>query len=455
MSKLLSCRNFRFRRRLQSAVQTRRFTVLAIETSWYHTPSTLSSPNDDTSVALLHSPPDSPGTATLLASKTQTCPNRIYGGIHPLASVQFHRQNLMPLLQSLEIPRKPDLIAVTRGPGMLAALATGVDTAKGLSVAWGVPMVGVHHMQAHALTPRLVAALNGGNGGVEFPFLTLLVSGGHTILLESRALTSHKILAETIDIALGDMVDKCARRILPGEVMESHPEAVSYGAALEKFCFPEEGPDYAYHPHKTPERKQEDEEKVKTWGEWKIARPLTKNEKVHFSDAFSFCGLGSTLDRYFCMKSGGPRSISVEERKALGREVMMIAFEHVASRIVAALQASKTPPSTLVISGGVAANKFLENILSKYLSQNGYDIRIVIPPQKYCTDNAAMIAWAGLEMYRAGYTSAPTATPVRKWSLDNDAHYESNDIDCEPGDKNGPGGVLGISGWVKRETEEL
>lgn len=377
----------------------------------------------------------------------------------------------MPLLQSLEISQKPDLIAVTRGPGMLAALATGIDTAKGLSVAWGIPLIGVHHMQAHALTPRLVAALNGGEGGVEFPFMTLLVSGGHTILLESRGLTSHKILAETIDIALGDMVDKCARRLLPEEVMDSYPEAVSYGAALEKFCFPEKEPEYAYHPGRTPERKREDEEKVKRWGEWKLCRPLTKNEKARFSDAFSFCGLGSTLDRYFSMKDGGPESISVEERKALGREVMMVAFEHVASRIVTSLEASKTPPSALVISGGVAANKFLKNMfalhitsparanalwlrLSNYLSHNGHNIRIAIPPQKYCTDNAAMIAWAGLEMYRAGYTSAPTVTPVRKWSLDNDTYYEVSDIDCEASDKNGPGGVLGISGWVKREVEE-
>lgn len=274
----------------------------------------------------------------------------------------------MPLLQSLEISQKPDLIAVTRGPGMLAALATGIDTAKGLSVAWGIPLIGVHHMQAHALTPRLVAALNGGEGGVEFPFMTLLVSGGHTILLESRGLTSHKILAETIDIALGDMVDKCARRLLPEEVMDSYPEAVSYGAALEKFCFPEKEPEYAYHPGRTPERKREDEEKVERWGEWKLCRPLTKNEKARFSDAFSFCGLGSTLDRYFSMKDGGPESILVEERKALGREVMMVAFEHVASRIVTALEASKTPPSALVISGGVAANKFLKNMFALYIA---------------------------------------------------------------------------------------
>ncbi|PWW77098.1 hypothetical protein C7212DRAFT_278418 [Tuber magnatum] len=425
LSKLLTSQTSRTPWRLRRAVQARRFTVLAIETSC-----------DDTSVALLRSPPGSPSTATLLAHKTLTCPNRVYGGIHPLASVQFHRRNLLPLLQSMEISRKPDLVAVTRGPGMLAALATGFDTAKGLSLAWGTPLIGVHHMQAHALTPRLVAALSGGEGGVEFPFMTLLVSGGHTILLESRGLTSHKILAETIDIALGDMVDKCARRLLPEEIMGSHPEAISYGAALERFCFPEEEeePEYAYHPRKTPERKREDEEKVKRWGEWKLCQPLSKNEKVHFSDAFSFCGLGSTLDRCFWAKDGCPRSFSVEERKALGREVMMIAFEH-------------TLPSTLVISGGVAANKFLKNILSNCLSHSGYDIRIAVPPQEYCTDNAAMIAWAGLEMYRAGYTSASTATPVRKWSLDDDAYYKADDMDCEAGDRDGPGGVLGISGW--------
>lgn len=248
---------------------------------------------------------------------------------------------------------------------MLAALATGVDTAKGLCAAWGVPMVGVHHMQAHALTPRLVAALGGQEEAAGFPFLTLLVSGGHTILLESRALTSHSVLAETIDIALGDMLDKCARRILPEEVVAAQGDSMAYGAVLERFCFPQnEGEvyDYDYKAPKTPARKQQDRDKVSKWGDWRLSRPLSQNEKVRRVADFSFSGLGSTIDRYFEMKPGGPETISLDERRELGRETMMIAFEHVASRIVIALNAMSTPPTTLVISGGVGANKFLKHL---------------------------------------------------------------------------------------------
>lgn len=333
---------------------------------------------------------------------------------------------------------------------MLAALASGMDTAKGLAIAWGVPMVGVHHMQAHALTPRLLSALEGRGEEIkpEFPFLTLLVSGGHTILLKSEGLTSHKILAETIDIALGDMVDKCARRILPEGTLEKRGGAVAYGAVLEEFCFEGRGEEaYDYHVVKTPERKLQDARNTEKWGDWKLSRPLTKNEKVRRLQDISFCGLGSTVDRYFDFKPGGDAAVSVEERKALGREAMMLAFEHVASRVAVVLDNMEEPARTLVMSGGVAANKFLQYLMKKYLKEKGYpDIQLIVPPQKYCTDNAAMIAWAGLEMYRDGWETDNSTTAVRKWSLDDDVYVQKE----EAGDEYGVGGVLGIRGWKRR-----
>ena len=89
--------------------------------------------------------------------------------------------------------------------------------------------------------------------------------------------------------------------------------------------------------------------------------------------------------------------------------------------------------------------------MREYLAEHGQaGIDIIVPPQKYCTDNAAMIAWAGLEMYRDGWETENSATPVRKWSLDDKVHYESNEVDGETGDRNGPGGILGISGWKRR-----
>lgn len=337
--------------------------------------------SDDTSVAVLHSPSSSPSTATLLAHKTITCPNRIYGGIHPLVSVSFHRSHLAALvssvLPSLPNQRKPDLVAVTRGPGMLASLAVGLDTAKGLALAWRVPLIGVNHMQAHALTPRLLSALENGEkkivGGVltsEFPFMTLLVSGGHTMVLKSTGLTDHTILAKTIDIALGDVVDKCARTILPTEVLEQKGDSVAYGAVLEEYCFSDrEGEEdmYRYHVEGSAARKLEDGMDVEKWGDWKLSKPLTKTGLAKKLMEFSFSGLGSTLDRYFESKiTAGQEIISEQERKEIGRKLMMLAFEHVASRVVMGLDSlgddERRAIKHLVVSGGVAANRFLKHM---------------------------------------------------------------------------------------------
>jgi N6-L-threonylcarbamoyladenine synthase len=123
---------------------------------------------------------------------------------------------------------------------MRSNLAVGLDTAKGLALGFNVPFLAIHHMQAHALTPRLVnamkATVSGGAAVLQpaFPFLTILVSGGHTMLIDSAGLTDHAILAETGDIALGDCLDKAARAILPQHLLKA-----PYGKALEDFAFPE------------------------------------------------------------------------------------------------------------------------------------------------------------------------------------------------------------------------
>jgi N6-L-threonylcarbamoyladenine synthase len=157
---------------------------------------------------------------------------------------------------------------------MMPSLATGLNTAKGLAVAWGVPLVGVNHMQAHALTPRLVSALEAGKNVVDwtdsttgssgvgseasprFPFLSLLVSGGHTMLVLSRSLCAHTILVpDAGSLAVGDLLDKCAREILPADYLAAVPDTM-YGAALEAFAFPEVAEqdgtpleyDYGYKP---------------------------------------------------------------------------------------------------------------------------------------------------------------------------------------------------------------
>jgi N6-L-threonylcarbamoyladenine synthase len=255
---------------------------------------------------------------------------------------------------------KPDLVTVTRGPGMRSNLSTGLDFAKGLAVAWQVPLVGVNHMQAHALTPRLVSALEPNSSQAlspEFPFLSLLVSGGHTMLVHSKALTNHEMLAKTLDVGIGETMDKTARSILPPEDLAAG-KGISNGPLLEKFVFPDEIDRYNYEAPRT--RQAEIATRQSKWG-WGYGPPLSQSRAM----AFSFSGLEGMTSNSLS-KSG--EIISIEERLEMGKEVMRVAFEHLASRVIFALEhlrASKSQEkevTTLVVSGGVAANKYLRHM---------------------------------------------------------------------------------------------
>ncbi|KAF2769999.1 hypothetical protein EJ03DRAFT_350806 [Teratosphaeria nubilosa] len=454
-----------------------------------------------------------------------TANNDAYNGIHPLVALDSHRRSLAGLLQRAlqqlhhhdqpldgfvkdtrrsnregmaDLPneyedapkRTPDLVAVTRGPGMRSNLAVGLDTAKGLAVAWNAPLMGVHHMQAHALTPRLVHALQcsprssgGGQGGgphPEFPFMSVLVSGGHTLLIDSRGLTDHAIAAETQDIAIGDCLDKAARVILPASVLKA-----PFGRALEQFAFHtnflattqaelveaetqnvasqadlsatpvsvercEPSTDYDYKP---PARRQDElEHRPTQWG-WSLGPPLSESngrKKSSRRMMFSFAGLLSFVERIIKYEVGphgnpttAPRSfVSVQERQTMAREVQRVAFEHLASRIMLFLESRPDwVGDTVVVSGGVASNRFLRHLLRSVLDARGYKhTKLSFPPVELCTDNALMIAWAGLEMFDAGYTSDLSIGPIRKWSLDPKAD---------------DGGILGAEGWLQDgQTEQ-
>ena len=330
----------------------------------------------------------------------------------------------------------PDFITVTRGPGIRSSLSTGLDTAKGLAVAWQRPLVAINHMQAHALTPRLVAALE--NDVAEkvdpkFPFFSLLVSGGHTMLVHSKELVDHQILASTHDIAIGDMIDKCARLVLPAELLQS-TENTMYGQLLEDFAFPSGLADYDYFAPAT--RAEELTRKTSSWG-WAYGPPLAETRSGSKSKAmeYSFSGLESATKRF--VRSAGPDIVDLE-RIDLAREVMRVAFEHLASRVVMGLNAiahesDAAPIATLVVSGGVASNQFLKHVLRQYLDSRGWQkIRLIFPPPRLCTDNAAMIAWAGMEMFEAGWETDLSCKALRKWSVDPNA------LD---------GGILGANGW--------
>jgi len=411
---------------------------------------------DDTSVAILEK--DQNARAKLHFHKKITSDNLAYKGVHPIVALESHEQNLATLvndaLQSLprqdagaasegtvhlqgDARQTPDFVTVTRGPGMRSNLSTGLNTAKGLAVAWQVPLIAVNHMQAHALTPRLVHALNVDKSAPSepaFPFLSLLVSGGHTMLIRSQSLTEHPTLASTVDIAIGDCIDKIARHVLPQEVLDAS-KSTMYGPILERFAFPDASADYKYTAPAS--RQEEIMPRTSEYG-WSITAPFAESRALKYS----FVGIDSTVRR---IVEKAKQPMSIEERRALAKVAIQVAFEHLASRVVLALQqisptpfkhAQHDPITTLVISGGVAANEFLRHLLRAFLDVRGYShIELVFPPLELCTDNAAMIAWAGMEMFEAGYESELGCQALRKWSLDPAA---------------ADGGILGMSGWRKR-----
>jgi N6-L-threonylcarbamoyladenine synthase len=440
----------------------RALLTLAIETSC-----------DDTSVAILEAktcPTHGHTSAVLHFHDKVTSNNTSFHGVHPIVSLYSHQESLAGLLDEAirHLPcagtstttRVPDFVSVTRGPGMRSNLFTGLDTAKGLAVAWQRPLIGVHHMQAHALTPRLVKALQNAqedgftaaeypsrgeayhredrglgvpqsregaaNVVIEpnFPFLSVLASGGHTLLVSSETLTDHKVLASTTDIAIGECLDKIARSVLPPEILDA-AQSTMYGALLEQFAFKETPtsvtdrqitePKLEEQPARGKEQQsgrteyrlenitakdyvsqygtrykyvmpKNNEEAIKQnttkWG-WAFNKPLSKGAgglKSH-SMEMSFTGLLTQAERVVQFESDpssakltknrrSAAQISAEERIDMARETMRAAFEHLSSRVVLALQSIASegiPVNGVVLAGGVAANSYLKFMYAAFI----------------------------------------------------------------------------------------
>lgn len=421
--------------------------------------------SDDTSVAIvekLSKHAASRAKIHFLENVTADC--AAFRGIHPVQALESHQEKLANLVNKAisHLPpageerfganqlvtvadgskprRKPDFISVTRGPGMRANLFVGLDTAKGLAVAWQIPFVGVHHMQAHLLTPRLVSSVKGRTWAdltiPKFPFMSLLVSGGHTLLVNSTSLTEHEVMANTADNAIGDAIDKAARLILPESVIQTE-QSTAYGKILEQFAFPNGPRDYSNY---SPPMSRGDEliPYQSKWG-WSLTTPLANSRDMRFS----FSGIGTAVERIVSEKRKAGQELCEEERVDLARATMQTSFEHLASRLVIGIQSiprwKQRALETIVISGGVASNKFLMTVLKSFLEARGYGhLKFVSPPAYLCTDNAAMIGWAGIEMFEMGWRTELSARALKKWSLDV---------------RDEEGGLLGPVGWSKHRAQ--
>lgn len=356
---------------------TRSYKVLAIETSC-----------DDTCVALLDRP--SPSEVHLVQHIKSTLNSVEEGGIIPTRAFDHHQSNIARITQELctrnglSATSPPDVICVTRGPGMKGSLCIGLDFAKGLSIAWGKPMVGVHHMLGHLLVPRFES---GDGEKPEYPLLSLLISGGHTMIVLSKSLLEHEVLCETIDVACGDAVDKSAREMgLKGN---------NLGKELESYV------------QSTKDYWQEKE--------WDVPKPLYNKRGRIDQLAFAFGAFQSYLRR---MKAQGVDIESEVIRRSLAYQIQRGIFQHVTNKLELTLEKHADKLNGVkhfVGSGGVASNMFLRNMLDDTMNKRG--IKTTYPSVGLCTDNAVMIGWAGIELYESGLTTDLKSCPISKWPL--------------------------------------
>lgn len=285
----------------------------------------------------------------------------------------------------LDPVRDIDGIAFTRGPGMNGCLAVGCNAAKTLALTLGKPLVGAHHMQGHALTPLLTS-----EEPPKFPFLTLLISGGHTLLLLATSNTEFKILATTVDGAIGRCIDRVARSL------ELEWGSQGPGAALENFVNEDPNPDVSDIP------------------------PIPKITPGRLF--FSFGGYHSWME-CFLRAEGGIEIFDISRKRQLARAFQASVFAHLEEKVLLGLKWCAEQDiliQDLVVSGGVASNQHLRERLHQCLdsSRSYQPIRLVFPPVHLCTDNAVMIAWAAMHRFLAGDHDTYDIIPRSKWSIE-------------------------------------
>jgi len=323
---------------------------------------------DETAAALVAS--DRRIFAHRLAGQEEA--HRPYGGVVPEIAARAHVEILPGLIEQVLADAgvalgAVDAIAATAGPGLIGGVMVGLVTAKGLALAAGKPLIAVNHLEGHALSPML------SDPDLAFPYLLLLVSGGHCQLLSVEGVGRYRRLATTIDDAAGEAFDKSAKLLglgFPG------------GPAVERAAA--EG-----DPRAVP-----------------LPRPLAGSDEPHFS----FAGLKSAVLR--ARDSG--RYSAADIAASFQQAVTDCLVDRTARALAATAGAT-----ALVVAGGVAANRAIRAALTDLAAAN--DLPFVAPPSWLCTDNAAMIAWAGALRFEAGLVDGLDAPARARWPLDPDA----------------------------------
>ena len=326
---------------------------------------------DDTSAAVLHGP---------VLKSNLICSQRVheqYGGVVPELASRAHLSNIVPVVAQAIAeagvePSTIDAVAFTRGPGLLGALLVGTSFAKGFALAHRIPLVEVNHLQGHILSPFLQA--EEGHRAPAFPHLALVVSGGHTQIVRVDGPLSMAVLGNTIDDAAGEAFDKCAKVIglpYPG------------GPHVDRLA--SEGNPHAFS----------------------LAKPLPQGLD------FSFSGLKTSF--LYTVRDGLAQDASFVEQH---RADLCASLQHTIIEILLR-KLGKAVASTgircVTLGGGVAANSGLRNALVAWGQKRGAEV--FLPERRFTTDNAAMIAIAGLFRYRAGLFASQDLTPAPRLAV--------------------------------------
>ncbi|WP_424362498.1 tRNA (adenosine(37)-N6)-threonylcarbamoyltransferase complex transferase subunit TsaD [Methylocystis parvus] len=307
---------------------------------------------------------------------SQIAQHAAYGGVVPEIAARAHIDVLDRLIvralanANVELS-DIDAIAAAAGPGLIGGVLVGLTAAKGLALASGKPFIAVNHLEAHALTARLTDHL-------DFPYLALLVSGGHTQLVAVRGVGDYRRIGSTVDDAAGEAFDKVAKMLglpYPG------------GPQIEKLAM--EGDSHRFD----------------------LPRPMVGRGGADFS----LSGL-KTAVRMEILKLGTP---SEQDVKDLAASFQAAIVDVIVDRVRGGIKLfteGEGRPSGLVIGGGVGANGPIRRALTRLCAESG--LRFVSPPGNLCSDNGAIIAWAGLERFKRGFTDDLGFAPRPRWPLD-------------------------------------
>lgn len=319
---------------------------------------------DETGVALY----DTENGLLAEALHSQVDLHAVYGGVVPEIASRDHIRMLLPLIQQVMSEAgidKPDAIAYTAGPGLVGALMVGGGMANGLGLAWDCPVIPVHHMEGHLLAPMLE------DEPPEFPFLALLVSGGHSMLIAVATLGDYRVLGSTLDDAVGEAFDKTAKLL-----------GLGYPGGPALAALAEDGDDAAY----------------------KLPRPMLNKPTFDFS----FSGLKTAV--MLEVRKAEADGCLDERRADLAASFQRAAVDTLIAKSIKAARAEGL--ERIVVAGGVGANKLLRKEMAER-----FEGEVYYPRLAFCTDNGAMIAVAGALRLAEADTASEIKAQAR-WSLE-------------------------------------